>query len=204
MLDRQNGEFLLGVPFAKITWAKGLDSKGRPIIVDEFAKTGTVKYVCPGSVFGAANWPSPSYSPQTRLLYFTARQECRETTAEDTPYKAGELFWGGGTKAASDGEHPAGSVVAIEPLTGKRRWEFKHFSPSWGGILTTAGGLLFTGDSEGYLIALDAFNGNALWKANLGGPITAAPVAYAVETRQYVAIASRSGIVSFSLPDSDE
>jgi alcohol dehydrogenase (cytochrome c) len=199
VLDRETGEFLLATPFVKVTWAKGIDAKGRPVLSDDPQLTSDTRQVCPG-LFGGTNWQSPSYSPQTGLFYFTRRDECLIHLPKASPYKTGELFWGGGTKSIPDGEQRFGGLVALNPLTGEKKWEFRHFAPSWAGVLSTAGGLVFSGDNDGYFIALNGTTGRVLWKSALGGPITAAPITYSVKDQQYVAIASRSGIFVFALP----
>lgn len=199
VLDRETGEFLVAKPYVKVTWATGIDTKGRPILSPDPQLLGDNRQVCPG-LFGGANWPSPSYSPRTGLFYFTRRDECLIHLPKVTPYRAGELFWGGGTKSIPDSEPASGALVALDPLTGEKRWEFRHFSPSWAGVLSTAAGLVFSGDNEGNFIALNASNGQVLWRTSLGGPITAAPITYAVRGRQYLAISSRSGVFAFALP----
>jgi alcohol dehydrogenase (cytochrome c) len=88
----------------------------------------------------------------------------------------------------------------MDPLTGQTKWLFQHFSASWAGVLSTAGGLVFSGDAEGHFIALNAQTGQLLWKSGLGGQITAAPIAYAVRGKQYLAVASESGFFVFALP----
>ncbi|MBI3684048.1 MAG: PQQ-dependent dehydrogenase, methanol/ethanol family [Acidobacteria bacterium] len=199
VLDRENGTFLLAKPFVRVTWAKGIGPDGRPILSDDPQLTGSSRQVCPG-LFGGANWPSPSYSPLTGLFYFTLRDECLIHLPKAMPYRVGDLFWGGGSKSIPDGPRPSGAVMALNPLTGNKKWEFRHFSVSWAGVLTTAGGLVFSGDAEGYCMALNALTGQVLWRTSLGGPITAAPITYSVNGKQYVAIASRSGVFAFALP----
>jgi alcohol dehydrogenase (cytochrome c) len=80
------------------------------------------------------------------------------------------------------------------------KWEFRHPSPSWAGALSTAGGVVFTGDAEGNFIALDAQSGKALWHFEMGGEVYASPMAFAVDGKQYVAIAAGSALYSFGLP----
>jgi alcohol dehydrogenase (cytochrome c) len=199
VLDRENGKFLLAKPFVRVTWARGIGPDGRPIVSDDPALTGKTRQVCPG-LFGGTNWPSPSYSPQTGLFYFTRRDECLIHLPEAMPYRAGQLYWGGDSESIAPDDRALGSVVALDPLSGDQKWEFRHFSESWAGILTTEGGLVFSGNDEGYFIALNATTGRVLWRSALGGPITAAPITYSVQGKQYVAIASRSGIFAFSIP----
>ncbi|MGA8151349.1 MAG: PQQ-dependent dehydrogenase, methanol/ethanol family [Terriglobales bacterium] len=199
VLDRENGKFLLAKPFVHVTWAKGIGPNGRPILSDDPLLNGNSRKVCPG-LFGGANWPSPSYSPETRLFYFTRRDECLIHLPKAMRYTAGELFWGGDSESIHPDDRALGAVVALDPLSGEQKWEFPHFSESWAGVLTTGGGLVFSGNDEGYFLALDAVTGQVLWRSALGGPITASPITYSVRGKQYVAIASRSGVFAFSIP----
>jgi alcohol dehydrogenase (cytochrome c) len=80
------------------------------------------------------------------------------------------------------------------------KWEFRHPSPSWSGVLSTAGGLVFTGDAEGNFIALDATSGKPVWHFQTGAAVYASPMAFAVEGKQYVAIAAGSSLYAFGLP----
>jgi outer membrane protein assembly factor BamB len=92
-----------------------------------------------------------------------------------------------------------GSVLAIDPQTGARKWTFDQFDVTDGGILTTATDLLFTGGREGYFYALDATSGAVLWKASLGGQIVNGPITYAIDGRQYVSVISGNSLVTFGL-----
>jgi alcohol dehydrogenase (cytochrome c) len=92
-----------------------------------------------------------------------------------------------------------GAVRAMDPKTGERKWEFKMADVTDSGILTTATDLLFVGGREGYFFALDARNGSMLWKANTGGQVSSGPMTYAVEGRQYVAVASGSALYVYAL-----
>ena len=91
-------------------------------------------------------------------------------------------------------------MLAIDPQTGLRKWAFRQFDVTDSGILTTASDLLFTGGREGYFYALDARSGAELWKASLGGQIVNGPITYAVDGKQYVAIAAGNALFSFALP----
>jgi alcohol dehydrogenase (cytochrome c) len=199
VLDRENGKFLLAKPFVHVTWTKGIDSNGRPIVSDDPLLTGSERHVCPG-LFGGANWPSPSYSPETGLFYFTRRDECLIHLPKAEKYTAGEQYWGGDSESITPDDKARGAVVALDALSGKQKWEFPHFSESWAGVLTTQGGLAFSGNEEGYFIALDAGTGKVLWRSALGGPISASPISYSVQGKQYVAVASRTGVFAFSIP----
>ena len=94
-----------------------------------------------------------------------------------------------------------GSVVAIDPETGARKWTFNMTDVTKAGILTTSSDLLFTGNNEGYFQALDARTGVLLWKASLGGQIASAPVTYQVDGKQYVSVVSGLSLATFALRD---
>jgi len=93
-----------------------------------------------------------------------------------------------------------GVIRAYEPSTLEPVWEFNLGNITWGGVLSTAGGLVFGGGKDGYFVALDAKSGELLWKAALGGQVNAGPMSYEVEGRQYIAIAAGSALFTFALP----
>ena len=197
-LDRATGKFLFAKTFAKVTWASGVDANGRPIVLPNTDPTPEGNNVCPG-VAGATNWNSPSYSPQTGLFYVMAREQCDTFYAAPQMYREGRLYFGS-TNHAVPGEQRWGALRALDPATGDLKWEFKTFMPTTTGTLATAGGLVFTGDRDGYVMAMDAASGKLLWKLNVGGRVNASPIAYSIDSRQYVAIAAGSAIFSFGLP----
>jgi len=92
---------------------------------------------------------------------------------------------------------PSGSIQALDPLTGERRWEFSLHSPPWAGVLSTAGGLVFGGTNEGNVFALDAATGKALWHYQAGGAVYSAPISYRFEDRQYVAVPAGHSLIVF-------
>ena len=213
VLDRTNGEFLLGRPFGKVNWASGLDQKGRPIPTPQPAGAPTY----PG-LAGATNWYSPSYSPRTGLFYLSAWEEYGVVfVAEHTEYKEGQRYGGGTTMPIPGADVPRltrpgpintytnaaarGSVIAIDPQTGTRKWTFRMGDVTMSGILTTASDLLFTGGREGYFQALDARTGALLWKVNIGGEIASGPMSYQIDDKQYVAIAGGNSLFVFALRD---
>lgn len=197
VLDRETGEFLSGAQFAKQTWAEGLDARGKPIRVANKLPTtgGTIVY--PG-MHGGTNWFSPSYSPLKNLFYVAVREEGTTFYKEKQNYKAGEWFTGGGISGIA-GVEPSGSIRALEPESGKLRWEFKLQSPPWAGLLSTGGGLVFGGSSEGYFFALDGGSGKPLWRFPTGGPIFANPVSFLIDGKQHVAIAAGHVLFVFGL-----
>ena len=157
--------------------------------------------VCPGGG-GGTNWHSPSYSPRTRLFYLFSKEQCTAFMADDNlepPHRPGRPFIGSAFFALPQ-EKDESAVRAVDPTTGKTRWEFKHFSGAWAGVLSTAGDLVFSGDGQGNLIALDAATGRDLWHIMLGAPIRTAAMSYAVDARQYITIAAGEAIFTFALP----
>jgi len=199
LLDRETGEFLRAVPFARQTWAKGFDKKGRPEILpnSEPTKEGTLVYP---SLQGATNWFSPSYSRQSGYFYVAVREMGSYYFKSEAEYEPGEFFLGGGEQALR-GDEARGYVKAIEATTGKVKWSFDLHSPPWAGVMATAGGLLFAGTNEGNFIALDAFTGAALWDFQTGGAIRSNPVSYGIGNKQYVVVAAGNSIYVFTTPN---
>ncbi|HKI27188.1 MAG TPA: PQQ-dependent dehydrogenase, methanol/ethanol family [Candidatus Sulfotelmatobacter sp.] len=199
VLDRTNGKFLHATPFVeKLNWAKSIDSSGRPLLTGRIpAKDGT--YICPG-IDGATNWFSPSYNPQTGLFYVMALEACNLYFAEPKPFVAGQTYYDTGTKLPPD-EHSQKILLALS-LDGKTAWRYPQTGQgnSWGGTLTTAGGLVFFGDDAGSLEGVEATTGRPLWHFNTGQGMRASPMTYAIDGVQYVAIGAGSSLFTFALP----
>jgi len=200
VLDRTNGKFLFAKPYATQTWAKGMDTSGKPIVLDTALPSETGVRTCPGAA-GSTNWMAPTYSPQANLFYVSVREQCDVFYAHPQSFVQGRVFIGSVYMPAPK-EKDWGAVRAIDPKTGDVRWEYKEFSAPWGGNLSTAGHLVFTGDVEGNLIALDAETGKPLWHIQTGSPVWAAPITYSVNNRQYLSIPSGSALLTFALPES--
>jgi len=201
VLDRVTGEFLLGEPFVhKLTWASGLDAKGRAIVLPDSDPTSQGVKACP-SVVGATNWMSTAYNPATRLFYVMALEACDIYTKSDAWWEPGKSFYGGGTRHAP-GETRERFLRAIDVRTGRIVWEFPQIGSDggWGGVLSTAGGLVFQCDDAGAFAAVDARSGKPLWHFNTNQSWHASPMTYMVDGRQYVAIAVGSNIIAFALP----
>jgi alcohol dehydrogenase (cytochrome c) len=211
VLDRANGEFLLGKPFVKQTWASGLAEGGRPIKAPGASPSLTGTQVWPG-VQGGTNWYAPSFSPRTRLFYLTAWDDYHGVYyAWDQEYQPGRSYTGGTVRAAIaptradrfikfGPEAGYGAVRALDPFTGERVWDYRMRDVSDSGLLTTASDLLFSGSREGYFFALDAESGKLLWNRQLGGQIAVSPITCTVDGRQYVSIASGNALFTFGLP----
>ena len=198
VLDRETGEFLNGQAFAKQTWAKGLDAKGRPIVLPNTTPTPEGNHVCPDAA-GAANWGSPSYDPATGFFLVSVREACAIYTSVTKSPIPGQGFTGGGQEIDANGT--PGSVRALDALTGAMKWDFPlQTGTSSTGVVATAGNVTFASSNDGNLIALDSRTGKYLWHYYTGARIVASPMAYAVNGKQYVAIASQSAIFVFALP----
>jgi alcohol dehydrogenase (cytochrome c) len=207
VLNRETGRFINGQPFVDVNWADGLDDNGRPVQTPQ--PPGAVTY--PG-VSGGTNWYSPSYSPSTRLFYVPTWEGYGTVfTPAESVYQPGQNF-GGGTVDLGEmpplGRGPVnnwteaagrGAVIAIDPSNGEERWRFEMTDVTTSGILTTSSNLLFSGGREGHFQALDAGSGALLWKRSLGGQIANGPITYAVDGRQYVAVAAGNGLFVFAL-----
>ena len=199
VLDRETGEFLLGTPYARQTWAEGLDENGRPILVPgmEPSPEGTV--VSP-AITGGSNWWSPTYSPRTGLVYVMAYDAATRYFIRPVEYREGQSYRAGGGESPEPLENYVRAVRALEPRTGGLRWEFPVDPRTTSGLLSTAGDLVFGGTADGFFFALDARTGEELWHKNIGGRVHAAPMAFAVDGRQHVAIAAGNAIFAFALP----
>lgn len=197
VLDRTNGEFLLGKAFARQTWARGLDDKGRPIRLPNTnpSREGTLVY--PG-VQGGTNWYSPSFSPRTGLVYLSVWEYASIYHTGDAPYSPGNRFLGSVPARVPD-DPGYGAIKAIHPQTGEIKWQYRLHSTPESGTLSTAGDIVFGGTDEGQFVALDARNGEELWRASLGGAIEAGPISYLSNGRQLVSIGAGNAIFTFEL-----
>ena len=200
VLDRTNGKFISAKPFVHQTWAKEIGADGRPVEVPDQRPSAKGTLTCP-DLFGGTNFMSPAFDPSTGLMYVSARETCQIFIAETPPdgYKAGDRTMGGRSGRAPDFT-PHGALRAIDPITGERKWELKHPAPSWAGVLTTAGGVVFTGSQEGFVIAADSKTGKELWRYQAGAPIYAPPTTYQIDGRQYVVMPAGMTLTAFALP----
>jgi alcohol dehydrogenase (cytochrome c) len=200
VLDRTNGKFLHAAPFVeKLNWATGVDSSGRPTLSGR-VPTPQGTYICPG-INGATNWFSPSYNPTTGLIYVMALESCNLFFADPTPFARGRTFYNTGTKLPP-GEQARKTLLALSLPEGRPVWRYPQIGhgDSWGGTLTTAGGLVFFGDDADFVEAVDARTGRALWHFNTGQKIDASPMSYAVDGVQYMVVSAGSDVFAFSLP----
>jgi alcohol dehydrogenase (cytochrome c) len=199
VLDRTTGKLVSANAYGKVTWSDRKDSDGRPIAKAEASPTLEGHTVCPGAL-GTTNFMAPSFDPQTALFYVTARDQCDIFSTAPQPYEAGHAYYGSAYFPSEEAEPYRGFLKAIDPATGQIKWKFEHTSPTWSGVLATAGGLVFTGDAEGNFVALDAASGKPLWHFQMGGAVYAAPMAFAVDGKEFISIAAGSAVYAFALP----
>jgi alcohol dehydrogenase (cytochrome c) len=199
VIDRTNGKLISANAYGKTTWSDTKDSEGRPVANQNASPTLEGRTVCPGAL-GTTNFMAPTYDPQTGLFYVTARDQCDIFSTAPQPYEVGHAYYGSAYFPSEEARPYRGFLKAIDPATGQVKWKFEHTSPTWSGVLSTAGGLVFTGDAEGNFIAMDAAAGKPLWHFQMGGAVYAAPMAFAVDGKEYVAIAAGSAVYAFGLP----
>ncbi len=197
-IDRTTGKFLLAKPYTQVSWADSIGPEGRPRLIagQDPSEAGT--RACPG-LGGGHNWQPTAYSPQTGLYYFPSYDGCHLFFKTDQEFLEG-AWYQLSTVDNVPQEHSTGSIVAVDATTGETRWRFPMISGTSGGVLATAGGLVFVGDGQGYLIAFDAKSGKVLWKFQTGGRIAAPPISYSMRGQQYIALAAGQSILTFALP----
>jgi alcohol dehydrogenase (cytochrome c) len=202
VLDRTNGQFLLGKPFTKTNWADGFDEKGRPKIVPSVKPTKEGTLVYPGNQ-GGTNWYNPSFSPVTGLFYIPTWENTSSVykKGEEPPeFHSGASFTGVFPLNGNTGEDVFSSIIAVDPTTGDRKWTHRLAAPSTeAGVLTTDSNVLFSGGRDGAFYALDARDGKTLWQTNLGPSVAAGPITYMVNGKQYVSIQAGSSLFTFAL-----
>ena len=196
MLDRLSGELLLAEPFVdSLTWASEIGSDGRPVLLRGAEPTYEGVKVCP-AIEGANNWMSTAFSSATGLFYVMALERCNIYTKSDEWWREGESFYGGSYRLVP-GEPGKKYLRAINVDTGEIVWEIPQVgrAETWGGVLSTAGGLVFYGDDSGAFAAADAAEGRPLWRFPANQNWKASPMTYMVEGRQFVAVAGNSDIL---------
>ncbi len=183
-----------------ITWASGFDLKtGRPIekgnrppLPEAGADKGKAVFVSP-PFLGGTNWMPMSYSPDTGLFYIPGNHWAMDYWTENVTYRAGSAYLGQGFRIKRLYDDHVGTLRAIDPKSGKIVWEHKEKFPLWAGTLTTAGGLLITGTSDGFVKALDAKTGDELWKFQTGSGVVSVPITWEQDGEQYLGISSGYG-----------
>jgi len=201
-ISKQAEGFIAAYPFVRdITWAKGFDQKtGRPIEVEGQRPPAPEKGEAKGksikvtpNFLGGKNWNPMSYSADTGLFYIPSNDWQEDYWTENVTYKKGAAYLGQGFRIQRKFDTHVGALRAMDPKTGKIVWEHLEPMPLWSGTMTTKGGLVFFGTSDGYFKAADAKTGKELWKFQTGSGVVSVPVTFEMDGKQYVAIASGYG-----------
>ena len=194
VLDRTNGELLLGKPFTGTTWAREIGPDGRPIVVNDGSKG------CLPDPWGSTNFYPPSWDPALELFFVTARETCSTYIPERPELTPGQASFGG--TVWTDADQGWGALRALDPRTGAMKWEFRYPSPTFAGVMTTASGVLFAGDHEGNFIAFESATGRNLWHYQTGSRIWGpGAVTHMLDGRQHVLIPSGTTLTAFALLD---
>ena len=203
VVDRSNGKFISGTQYVKkLTWAKGIDASGRPIDTEQTAMLRKTEVqtdfmeVWP-SAFGGKNWMPMSFDPGRKLVYMNTINLGMKIKYVKQERPGGPNWWLGlelgGFPAPEDGIR--GTLTAWDPVAGKKVWEHANKSPFWAGVLSTAGGVVFTGSQTGAFMAFDSMTGNKLWQFQTGSGITGLPIAWEHQGKQYITVTSGSATV---------
>ena len=192
VLDRTTGRNLLTTPFAAANWAKGVDANGSPVPNADKEPARDGRLVAPNEG-GGTNYRSPSFDPASGLFIVSAVDGYGIYFYKP---EHGDYGWAG----ADYGVYGKGMLRALDYKTGKVTWEHDlHGGGSAAGILTTASGVLFTGDSGGNALALRTRDGETLWHSGIGR-VGNPPITYELDGRQYVVMGGGSALFAFTLP----
>ncbi len=193
VLDRTDGKDIISSEFVKTNWAKGVDAQGQPIPNPAKEPQIDGALVSPNQG-GAANWPPPSFSPETGLFYINATRGFSIYYIYDNESKP--EGWGGNDR----GGYAQTMLQAMDYQTGKVRWSHVwEGSNIRSGVLSTVGNLVFAGDPSNNLVALNATTGEALWHANLGTSMTNGPMTYELDGTQYLVAAAGDTLFAFAM-----
>jgi quinohemoprotein ethanol dehydrogenase len=202
VIDRKSGELISAEPIVETTWAKSIDIvSGRPNIEPDarYSASGKPFFGLP-SPFGAHNWHSMAFDPALGLAFIPAQDISFPYVAESRFRRRG-LTMNLGTDMSGTAELPdelkeklaakgrlKGATIAWDPVAQKQAWRVDQAGPTNGGLLATAGGLVFQGNGAGEFVAYRGSNGERLWSFPAQTGIIAAPVSYSIDGRQYVSI----------------
>jgi len=204
VIDATTGKLQNAFPFVNgNTWAKSIDiATGRPNFVPENrpgdptasadGKKGSSVFAAPGFLGGKNQMPM-AYNPKTKMFYVPTNEWGMDIWNEPISYKKGGAYLGAGFTIKPLYEDHIGSLRAYDPKTGKMAWEVKNNAPLWGGVLTTAGDLVFWGTPEGFLKAADAKTGKVLWQFQTGSGVVAPPITWTQDGEQYISVVSGWG-----------
>jgi len=192
-INRETGEFIRATAYVEqLNWASSMEPDGRPVVdVSTYPSEEPVVRVCPGIAGGMNGSVSGALNPQLGLAFVPVIESCQQMQKGISVHVEGQLFTGGTfiPVDVADGSS-YGHISAIDYQTGEISWRYYDAEPMMAGVLSTAGGLVFSGSQTGQAFALDASTGEKLWEYRLGSGIRSQPVAYQIDGETYVAIAS--------------
>ena len=200
VIDRESGKLLAANPFATQNWADKIDmATGRPIesALTARARAGERVAVRP-HLLGGKNWGPMSFNPKTGLAYINTLNYGFSYKIAKQEYRPGLTYMALDRNGCPAGgcnlyDGPRGILKAVDPLTGKAKWEVPSDLPRWGGTMTTAGGLIFSGQMTGEFEAFDAGTGKKLWQFQTGSGVVSQPVTWEQDGVQYIAVGSGGG-----------
>ncbi|WP_173764105.1 pyrroloquinoline quinone-dependent dehydrogenase [Nitrogeniibacter mangrovi] len=199
VMDKNNGKLENAWQFAEhLNWAKGVDKKTGKPIDPVYPEVGKTKLFCP-NLLGARSWNHGAYNPGTGLWYSHAMEVCNEVVSgPDDPnslkaISALSLGIASIKLVPPPNDESHGRLDARDPITGKVKWSIRYDMPPLSSVLTTAGGLVFTGDMKGHIFGYDADNGKELWHFNAGSGLRGGPISYKVDGKQYIVIPTGLG-----------
>ena len=196
VLDRTNGKNILSTEYVKTNWTSRLDAKGQPIPSPAKEPQVDGALVSPNQG-GGQNWPPPSFSPDTGLFYANATRAFSVYYLYENENDHKPEGWGGNDR----GGWSEAMLQALDYKTGKVKWShtWEGSSSVRSGLLSTAGNLLFAGDSANNFVAFDASSGSPLWHAGLHTSITNGPITYELDGIQYVVVAANDTLYAFAM-----
>ncbi len=208
VINRTNGKFISAQPFAKkINWATGIDQNtGRPIDTPMTAglrktEVGADFIEAWPSAFGGKNWMPMSFDPSRNLVFMNTVNVGMKVKYVKQERPGGPNWWLGlelgGFVGPDDGNR--GALMAWDPIRNRKVWEATTKSPHWSGVLSTKGGVVFSGSQTGALMAFDASDGKVLWRFQTGSGISGLPIAWERNGVQYITVTSGSGTVYAAL-----
>ncbi|MEO5926794.1 MAG: PQQ-binding-like beta-propeller repeat protein [Bryobacteraceae bacterium] len=195
-LDRQTGEFLWARPTVRQNVVSNIDgATGRVTVNPEtvFSAAGETHFICP-TASGGKDFQAGAYSPVTNAMYYGLQNTC----ANQTALANGSMYSFNARAQITPGTQNIGTLFAISAETGKTLWRYDQRAGMMS-VVSTGGGLLFAGDTNGRFRAFDQESGKILWEVNLGAPVTGYPITYAVRGKQYVAVSVGNSLASSSL-----
>lgn len=194
VVDRTNGKSLLTVPYGPVNWTLGVDKEGRPIPNPKKEPAPDGRLIAPDEG-GMTNFRSPSFDPKTGLFIVDARPSYSLYFSKPAD---GEFGWAGADYTLWSKSR----IEAIDYKTGKIRWTHSSGEDDGAGVLTTDGGITFTGDAEGNVLALNTSTGKTLWHAGTGSKMLSSPITYMLDGRQYVLTGNGGVLFAWALPES--